>query len=236
MKLFSLKKVAILLTILVLISAAVQAFKDLNAKKNQASVQLNSQSEEPVNLVEKTSKQTAKQDLCLEIPGLVPTQIFSDFAFCQPSSWGEAKFEESGISKEAIIGNLYYLTFPQADFYFQIQLESSDFQKLGDSDVSPLISWQDLDFSKSVLELSDLFPSYSSPTLQKIVIEKKEVLKAYFEYISPLSNEEVKQIHYYLPDIKVNKKSFNLIVISEPGKEKSIENLLKTLIANNKSS
>ncbi|HBD05199.1 TPA: hypothetical protein DCZ32_01950, partial [Candidatus Uhrbacteria bacterium] len=147
------------------------------------------------------------------------------------------ELKETGISPEAMVGTIYYISFSDAPAqplvnnnpYPLISYSTLDFQTLGDSDVGPGMDWKALDFSKSETELALLFPNENA-TAQKLTVNGKQILKVNRDLIEPLSGERITPLDYFMPDVVINGATYNLHIIGSPEQEADLDKLLESMV------
>jgi hypothetical protein len=154
----------------------------------------------------------------------------TSLSFCYKTSWGTTELKETGISPEARKGTAYDISFSKpVNNYTLISYSTLDFQRLGDSDVPPVIDWKALDFSKNEIELARLFRNENA-TAQKLTVNGKQVLKVNRDFIEPLSQERITPLDYFMPNVVLNGTTYNLHIIGSPEQETDLEKLLDSMI------
>lgn len=154
----------------------------------------------------------------------------TSLSFCYKTMWGSTELKESGISPEAKVGTVYYISFSKSvNNYPLISYSTLDFQKLGDSDVSPVIDWSALNFNKNETELARLFPNENA-TAQKLTVNGKQVLKVNRDFIEPLSQERITPLDYFMPNVVINGTTYNLHIIGSPEQEADLDKLLDSMV------
>jgi hypothetical protein len=153
----------------------------------------------------------------------------TSLSFCYKTSWGSTELKETGISPAARKGTVYYVSFSKSiNNYPLISYSTLDFQKTGDNDVPAIIDWKALDFNKSETELARLFSE--NATAQKITVNDKQVLKAHSNFIEPLSQERVKSVDYFVPNIVINGTTYNLHILGSSEQEADLDKLLESMV------
>lgn len=153
----------------------------------------------------------------------------TSLSFCYKKDWGETKFKASGLSPEVQVGEVYYVSFSKSiNNSPLVRYQTPDFQRLGDSDVPPGIDWTKLDFNKSDEELAELF-SGENPTLEKMEVNGKAVLKVHKDFIEPLSQERITPVEYFMPNVTISGNSYNLQIFGSSEIESDLDLLLGTI-------
>ena len=154
----------------------------------------------------------------------------TSLSFCYKNSWGATELKETGTSPEARVGTVYYISFSKSvNNYPLISYSTLNFQRLGDSDVPPVINWKTLDFSKSETELARLFTDENA-TAQKLTINSKQVLRVKRNFIEPLSQERITPLDYFMPNVVINGATYNLHIIGSPEQETDLDKLLESMV------
>jgi len=150
--------------------------------------------------------------------------------FCYKTPWGTTTLEETSISPKARKGTVYYVSFSKSvNNSPLISYSTLDFQKLGDSDVPPVIDWEALDFSKSETKLAQLFPDENA-TAQKLTVNGKQVLKVNRDFVEPLSQKRITPLDYFMPNVVINGTAYNLHIVGSPKQEADLEKLLDSMV------
>ncbi|MBU2566567.1 hypothetical protein KKG46_03340 [Patescibacteria group bacterium] len=154
----------------------------------------------------------------------------SGIEFCYQGSWGQPMIKETGISSEARNGTVYYISFTNTvDSRPLIAFSTLDFVKLGDSDVPPIINWDELDFSKSDQELVNLLPNDENSILERGMIGKQQYLKVNIDYIESFGGTRIVATKYFIPKVNYNDNNYNLYILCSPAMEKDVQTMIESV-------
>jgi hypothetical protein len=154
----------------------------------------------------------------------------TSLSFCYEKSWGKPSVKETSISPEARVGTIYHISFSASDNNQPlISYSTPNYQRTGDSDVPRLIDWSQLDFSKSTTELAQLLPDSENSKAEKIIVNGKQVLKVYRDFLAMETEERITQFAYFMPDVIINGETYNLHITCSPSQEKQVDTLLQDL-------
>ena len=149
--------------------------------------------------------------------------------FCYPNSWGQAEFKETSISPQLRNGTQYHISFSESiNNQPLISFSTLDFQRLGPSDALPPVNWSAIDFNKTASDLDQIFPNENSKT-KKLIINGKQVLKVYRDFMDPLSQIRLENMNYFIPQVEISTIMYNLHILGSMEQESDLDKLLNTI-------
>ena len=159
----------------------------------------------------------------------------TSLSFCYKNIWGNPDFTESGIDQKRWVGTFNSILPLRSVIDYKIKTNNFpmivystlDFQLLGDNTTLPVVDWKESNF-KSDSELARLFPNDRISYTGKLTVNGQKVLKVYRNYTVPLPNDR-SQISYFMPNVVISEKAYNLYVTGFPEQESDIENLLESM-------
>ncbi len=152
-------------------------------------------------------------------------------SFCYKSVWGKVRVKETEIDPRARVGTMYYVDFPNLKDEDRISINYStpDFKKTGSRDTSSVIDWSKLDFTKDSVQLVQLLSDSKDAKGVKLMINNKQVFKLYQEIMFLGEEKKTKTLDYYMPNVNIDGKLYNLSIKSSASMEDETDNLLESL-------
>lgn len=156
-------------------------------------------------------------------------------SFCYKKDWGESNLEETSISPQFLTGTTWFVTFSEAphlksvlrNSYPLISYSTPDYKNTGDREGQDF-DWNSLDISNNNDEIAKLFSYADSVDIIKLDLNGNRAIKVKTELTEPFSEEFITPISYYVPNVTINNKPYNLQVMGGPEIESDLDTLIKT--------
>ncbi|MSU75031.1 MAG: hypothetical protein EXS55_00740 [Candidatus Magasanikbacteria bacterium] len=157
-------------------------------------------------------------------------------SFCYPTIWGVPKPEETTISPSARLGTAWHISFNTKSETPLISIFTSNFQKLGDSDV-PSYCWGCINLAKDETDIQkDLLQGYYklggenvSLEVKKLTIDTAPALKTKSNFVSWLSRDKMSIVEWFIPQARLGEQTYNVVVSSDQKQEADTELLINSL-------
>lgn len=159
------------------------------------------------------------------------TKANTTLSFCYQPVWGKVTIKEAQIDPNMKVGKMYYVSFDKLKNkeHILISYSTPDFKRTGARDTWPDFEWSKLDFNKDVSQLVSLLPELINAKGLKLIANNKQVLKVNGEIQLMGDTTKTKMVDYFIPNVTINGKVYNLKIGSTAGMEDEADKVLESL-------